>query len=296
MKAKIPADIEMPDRIFAGLTIRQLAIAGLSLALVWSCFYLLAARLPFGFALALCAPLAAIGLAVVWVQPSGLPAERFVVFALRHAMSPKKRTPRSDPMPSAGRTPSRDLASLSLPVRRVAEDGILDLGSEGVAMVTRCSSLNLGLRSEAEREALIGGFARLLNSLDGPIQFLIRAERVEVTELLVDLRHRANALPNPQLRSVAADYAGFIDSVTNKEQMLRHSAMVSIRESHSGPDAVLRLRRRIDETGSLLRQIGVLMCPMDGPEVSHTIRKSTDPASPFHPRCGAGGVVRASSR
>ena len=296
MKAKIPADIEMPDRIFAGLTIRQLAIAGLSLALVWSCFYLLAARLPFGLALALCAPLAAIGLAVVWVQPSGLPAERFLMFALRHAMSPKKMTPRSDPLPSAGRTPSGDFAPITLPVRRVTEDGILDLGSEGLAMVSRCSSLNLALRSEAEQEALIGGFARLLNSLDGPIQFLIRAERVEVTELLVTLKQQANALPSPQLRSVAADYAGFIHSVTNGKQMLRHSAMVSIREPRSAPDAVRRLRRRMDETGVLLRQIGVLMRPMDGPAVSHTIRKSTDPASPFHPRCSTGGVVRASGR
>ncbi|CAN5892478.1 hypothetical protein BH23ACT12_BH23ACT12_20700 [soil metagenome] len=294
MKARIPADVEMADRIFAGLTIRQLAVAGLNLAVLWSCYYLMAPRLPFVLTLALCAPIAAIGLAVVWVQPSGLPAERFLLFALRHALSPKKMTPKSDPLPSQGRSRSKESAPFSLPLRRVDDDGTLDLGSEGVAIVARCSSLNLGLRSEAEQDALIAGFARLLNSLDGPMQFLIRAERVDASQLLTRLGQRARSLPNPQLRSVAADYARFIDSLTSGKDMLRHSVMLSIRQPHSDPGAVQRLRQRMDETGSLLRQIGVHLYPMDGAEASHTIRQSTDPASPFHPRCGPGGVVRAS--
>ncbi len=294
MKARIPADVEMADRIFAGLTIRQLAVAGLNLAVLWSCYYLTAPRLPLVLTLALCAPIAAVGLAVVWVQPSGLPAERFLLFALRHALSPKKMTPQSDPLPPKSRSRSKEAAPLTLPLRRVFDDGTLDLGPDGVAIVARCSSLNLGLRSEAVQAALVAGFARLLNSLDGPMQFLIRAERVDAVQLLARLEQRARCLPNAQLRRVAADYARFIDSLTSGKDMLRHSAMLSIRQPHSDPGAVRGLRQRMDETGSLLRQFGVHLHPMDGAEASHTIRQSTDPSSPFNPRCGPGGVVRGS--
>lgn len=45
MKARIPADVDMPDRIFFGLTFRQISIVALDAFIVWALFVLLANRL-----------------------------------------------------------------------------------------------------------------------------------------------------------------------------------------------------------------------------------------------------------
>jgi hypothetical protein len=40
-----------------------------------------------------------------------------------------------------------------------------------------------GLRTPAEQNGLVAGFARWLHSLDGPAQILVRAQRVDLAHL-----------------------------------------------------------------------------------------------------------------
>ncbi|MGH2767666.1 MAG: PrgI family protein, partial [Actinomycetota bacterium] len=91
MKVRVPANVDMPDRIVAGLTIRQLAILALDGLVLWALF-LAAGRALSPIALvAVSVPLAAAGLAAGASSPHGISLDRLVRLALRYLQSAKRR-------------------------------------------------------------------------------------------------------------------------------------------------------------------------------------------------------------
>ena len=85
-------------------------------------------------------------------------------------------------------------APLRLPVAGVRADGIVDLGADGLAVICRASAVTFSLRTPAEQEALVAGFARFLNSLGEPVEILVRAEPVDLTPAIDAL---LDAAPGP---------------------------------------------------------------------------------------------------
>ena len=61
-------------------------------------------------------------------------------------------------------------------------------------LVCRASAVTFALRTPAEQEALVAGFARWLNSLAEPVQILVRAEPVDLSP---DHRRLLDAAPGP---------------------------------------------------------------------------------------------------
>ena len=76
--------------------------------------------------------------------------------------------------------------------------------------VAAASTVNFALRTPAEQHALTAAFGRWLNSLRGPVQILIRAQRVDLSAMAAALREAAPALPHPALEAAALDHAGFL--------------------------------------------------------------------------------------
>ena len=80
--ARIPADVEMPDKILANLTVRQVAIlAGTGLLAAW--VYLIAGtRLPVPLLAAIVLPVIACGCVLALGRRDGLGLDRLAVHAL----------------------------------------------------------------------------------------------------------------------------------------------------------------------------------------------------------------------
>lgn len=279
MRARVPADVDMPDRIFAGLTLRQLTILSVDVLILWVLYFFFGRRaspILFGvFAL----PVAAAGLAVATARPQGVSVDRLLLAAGRYLRSSRRRihAPDEVPGPISWAPKGKSLAPIGLPVRSIQE-GPIDLGSEGSALICRATGLNLGLRAESEQEALVEGFGRLLNSFDSPVQFLMRSTRMDLAEAVGEIEERAAGLPHPSLREAAREHAFFLLSLGKREDVLTHKAFVCLRDRARAPEqAAVRLRHYFDETSSILQAIGIRLQMLTTAEAFSVLREASDP-------------------
>ena len=103
-----------------------------------------------------------------------------------------------------------------LPVADITDDVVL-YKDGGAALVMESTSLNFGLLSEKEQEAVIAAYAALLNSLSFPVQIVIRTQRKDISSYLVYLDAAAKKIANPKLANLMAGYRHFIvDSIKKK--------------------------------------------------------------------------------
>lgn len=273
---RIPSDVDREDVLLAGMTARQLGIASagaLLLGALWAVTRPFVPAPVFAFA---AGPVAAVFLVLALGRRDGLGADRLLAAWLRHALGSRRLVPAPDGVPAlpqgVGGPPPP--APLALPVHGV-DDGVLDLGVDGLAAVCSVSSLNFGLRTEAEQEAIIASFARWLNSLAGPVQVVVRAERVDVAALVQSL-DSAGALPHPALEEAARDHAAFLADLASRRDVLRRVVLLVLREP-AGPGAADLLRRRVDDAVSALSGSGVSVSPLSEEEAVAAVASAAEP-------------------
>jgi hypothetical protein len=279
---RIPADVDREDVLLAGMTARQLGIVSAG-ALVLAALWVIArAVVPAPLFLALAAPPAAVLAVVALGRVDGVSGDRLLASWLRHVLHPRRLVPAPEGVPAlpAGVAGPAAPGALALPVEAVG-DGLLDLGPDGMAAVCRVSSLNFGLRTEGEQEAIVASFARWLNSLSGPVQVVVRAERVDVAELVGALVDSAPSLPDPALAEAAVAHADFVAGLAARRDVLRRVVLLVLREP-AGAGAADLLRRRVDDAVSALAGAGVGVSPLSDEEAVAALAAAADPdARPF---------------
>lgn len=116
-------------------------------------------------------------------------------------------------------TPDVPLTATSqahLPVADITDD-ILLYKDGGAAVVMESTSLNFGLLSEKEQEAVIAAYAALLNSLSFSIQIVIRSQRKDISSYLNYIDAAAQKITNQKLAGLMSGYRQFIvDSIKKK--------------------------------------------------------------------------------
>ena len=292
---RIPANIELPDKILAGLTARQLLILTAAAAVAYLGWWASRGWMPVPVLVGLVAPvvLAALGLAIG--HRDGLAMDAFVLAAIRHLVSarrlvaagPGPNRPAAVPAWLADRATAAGRASgragpLVLPVRDCTADGLLGLGRDGLAVVAAATTVNFALRTPPEQQALVGVFARWLHTLTGPAQVLIRAERVDLTGHIDEIEHRAPHLPHPALEAAARDHVAFLDDLAAESDLLTRQVLVVLREpgAHPDPDAAgVRLAHRIGETRRVLSAAGITLTLLDPTAAHAVLRRACDPAA-----------------
>ena len=292
---RIPADVDRPDRLLAGLTARQLAYlagGGLVLAGAWSATRTVVPLPVFAVA---ASPLAALLAVVALGRRDGMAADRLALAFVRHARANRRLVPAPEGVPvfPVGIPRAGTPAPLAFPVAGVDGAGVVDLGEAGVAAVCRASSLNFGLRTEAEQRALVATFARWLNSLTAPVQIVVRAERVDVSAAVAALRADAASMPSPKLEEAALAHAAFLSELAARREVLRRVVLVVFREA-AGPGAAERLQRRVHDAGSALSGAGVAVTSLDEAGALAALGRAIDPDARARPSGLArpGQVVR----
>ncbi|HVE46676.1 MAG TPA: PrgI family protein [Acidimicrobiales bacterium] len=286
---RIPADVDRPDHLLGGLTARQLAylvVGALVVAGAWS-----ATRsfvpLPL-FAMA-ASPVAGLFAVVALARRDGMAGDALALAALRYARSNRRLVPAPEGVPvlPLGLVRSAVPAPLGFPVAGVEDSGVVDLGEAGLASVCRASSLNFGLRTEAEQRALVATFARWLNSLTAPVQLVVRAERVDVATAVATLRRGAASMASPGLEEAALAHADFLGELASRRDVLRRVVLVVFREP-TGPGAVERLARRVADSASALAGAGIRVVSLGEEEALAALGRAIDPEA--RPR--ASGLAR----
>ncbi|HEY3943580.1 MAG TPA: PrgI family protein [Acidimicrobiales bacterium] len=285
-RVRIPADVERPDKLLAGLTARQLAILGVAAVALWAGYAATRHLIPPVAYGAAAIPVGAVAAMLALGRFEGVAADRWVSAAWRHHRAPHRLVPAPDGVPATpafiGARPGPTPAALRLPFAGVSADGVVDLGADGLAVICRASAVTFSLRTPAEQEALVAGFARWLNSLDQPTQLLVRAEPVDLTPSIDALLEAAPGLPHVALERAACGHAAFLAELAARRDLLRREVLVVLRQP-SGADAPSRLRRRASEAARALGGAGVTLTLLDGPAAAACLARALDPAGELRP-------------
>jgi hypothetical protein len=327
VSVRIPADVDREDRILAGFTARQVAVMAVTGLVLYGGWQATRAVIPVIAYVAVAVPIGIAVTALVVVRRDGVTLDRLLLAAARQRLQPRRRV-------AAGQAPAEvpewlsgvahgheDVAAggLDLPAHGVAEAGIVDLGDDGVALVAACSTVNFALRTPAEQEALTAAFGRYLHSLGARVQILVRAQRLDLSGQIAELRERAAGLPHPALESAALDHADYLAQLGQQADLLRRQILLVVREPvrttgqgqdsltrrrrftrpRTGSDqpsdgarraAASRLLRRMSEATELLSPAGISVTPLDAAQATAVLSTATNPDSPLPPSAAMAGT------
>jgi len=294
LRARVPGDLERPDRLAFGLTGRQLvilAVTGLILYSAWTAVATVVHPLVF---LACAIPVVAAAFLLAVVRRDGISLDAWVLAAVRHRRSPHRLVPAEGPIvtapawvdTTAGAGDRLPLpAPLRLPAKGITGDGLIDLGSDGSTGLVAASTVAFGLRTPAEQNGLVAGFARWLHSLDGPAQIVVRAQRVDLTSLADRHLAAAPGLPHLALEQAARSHAAFLNDLATQRELLQRQVTVAVRSrrgrqhtAHAAAEAV-----------RALAGCEVPARVLDGPDAAVRLAESLDPTAPMPYSVADGG-------
>jgi hypothetical protein len=284
-RVRVPADVERPDRILAGLTARQLAILAVAAVILWAGYAATRRLVPAAVYAAAAIPLAAAAVVLAVGRVEGRSADGYLLAALGHWRSARRLVPApggigAPPAVVAGKAGPIP-APLRLPISGINEEGVVDLGGDGQAVICRAHASSFSLRTPAEQEAMVAGFARWLNSLSEPAQVLVRSEPVDLAPAIAAVTEAAPALPHPDLEAAARDHARFLADLAGRG-LLTRQVLVVLRQpaGGDGQDGGEALGRRAGDAAAALAAAGVTIQGLDGDAAAVLLARAADPSSP----------------
>ena len=106
-----------------------------------------------------------------------------------------------------------------LPIEDII-DGVVILKDGACASVLQISSVNFDLLSEPEQSALVSAYGGILNSLNFPIQIVIRSSVKDVGSYLKRLVEAENKQNNSQLKERIKFYRKFVEDTVKRNDVL----------------------------------------------------------------------------
>lgn len=99
-------------------------------------------------------------------------------------------------------------------------DGILILTGGRFRAVLEASAINFDLLSEAEQDAAIFAYRNLVNSLDFPIQVVVRTRQVDITSYVEFLKDQLKEQPSSSMREQLQSYIEFVEQLVLENTVL----------------------------------------------------------------------------
>ena len=97
-----------------------------------------------------------------------------------------------------------------LPIAEIRGDTVM-LKNGGLRAVLLVEALNFNLKSETEQQGIIAGYQGLVNTLNFPIQVVVRSAKMNIDPYLEHLRSLADAQKNELLKTQTLAYATFVE-------------------------------------------------------------------------------------
>lgn len=117
-----------------------------------------------------------------------------------------------------------------LPIEDII-DGVVILKDGSCASVLQVSSVNFDLLSEPEQSALVAAYGGILNSLNFPIQIVIRSSVKDVSVYLKRLVEAEEKQNNSQLKERIKFYRKFVEDTVKRNDVLSKTFYVIVRFS-----------------------------------------------------------------
>ncbi len=115
------------------------------------------------------------------------------------------------------------------------EDDVLCLSNDQYRAIIEVGATNYALQGETEQEAIIAGFAAVLNSLTFPIQILVRVLPIEVEGYLGHLEQRSRHLSD-DLAELARDHVTFLRRLARNRTLLERRFYLTVPAQRDATD------------------------------------------------------------
>lgn len=107
-------------------------------------------------------------------------------------------------------------------------DGMVIMIDGSFRAVVSCKSINFDLMSDREREGVEYSYQNFLNSLNFPVQILVRSQRVDIGPYIDKLVSTRRSQDNMLLGVLMDDYIGFIDALSQEANIMEKSFYIVI--------------------------------------------------------------------
>ena len=283
-RIRLPADVEMEDRLAWGLTAKQLVILVVTAVVCYAIFEAASSFVPMPLPAVFAAPFALLGVGLALGRLDGLSGERIALAAGRQLTQSKLRIAAPDGVPEKLQdAPAQPAVSLlRVPVKAILAGGVVELADGTSALLLTASGTSWALRSGEEQAALADAYGKWLNSLVAPCAITVRSELVDLTERAQAIEQSAPGLPHPALSRCAHDYAQFLANFAAEGEGLRRRQILLVLSTRAREReaAGADLERRAGESENLLRAAGVTLHRLDGETATTLLLGALEPPGP----------------
>lgn len=124
-----------------------------------------------------------------------------------------------------------------VPIERV-RDGVIVLKTGELRAVLITNSLNLGLKSEDEQQAVLSQFQNFLNSLDFPVQFFVESRKLNIKPYITLLQERSTLVKEDLLKIQIHEYMGFITKFTEESNIMTKHFFITVPYFNQGTQTI----------------------------------------------------------
>lgn len=114
-----------------------------------------------------------------------------------------------------------------LPIAEIHDNTVI-LKNGGMRAILQTTSVNFNLKSEEEQNSLIYGYQSFLNSLEFPIQILVRSKKLDIDKYLDNLSAIQEKQENELLRQQTGEYHEYIEKLVEYADIMEKKFYVIV--------------------------------------------------------------------
>ncbi len=113
---------------------------------------------------------------------------------------------------------------------RIAEikNDVVVLKNGGMRAVLKANSINFNLKSEQEQNAIIKGYQNFLNSLDFPIQIVVRSKKLDIDNYIEQVKELGEKQTNKLLQEQTFEYADYVKRLVEYADIMQKEFYVIV--------------------------------------------------------------------
>ena len=144
-------------------------------------------------------------------------------------------TPQTDKSVKGSKKDALSSTQLYLKVSEIRDDTAI-LKNGGLRAVLKTSSVNLNLKSEEEQNAVIYSYQNFLNSLEFPIQIVVRSKKLDLEHYIEKLKKIGVKQSNPLLQKQTFEYIEYISRLVEYANIMEKQFYVVIPQDPLGEE------------------------------------------------------------
>jgi len=109
------------------------------------------------------------------------------------------------------------------------KNDVIYLKDKTLCQILTVGGINFDLKSEVEKEQILGSFQNFINTLDFPIQFFIHSRKTNISTYLKRIEERKLKENNELLKIQIEEYSSFIRSFIEENPIITKSFFIVIR-------------------------------------------------------------------